>query len=151
MAHSASQVPVASLGDSAPPASSGRSPVGVSPGDDLLSDGKESRPSNPAAARSAPGAPTEALSPSAASEWLDRWVERAHAGIDRLADVAEPRLQRLQEGMRATGGSLRRRAGQVREDGEAWAQSLRDTVRERPVTAIAVAAALGLLIARASR
>ncbi len=125
-------------------------PGGVSPGDDLLSDGGERRPATPAAGSSR-GASAEASSPVATGEWLDRWVDRAHAGIDRLAGVVGPRLQRLQDGMRATGGSLRRRAGQVRDEGEEWTQSLRDTVREHPMRAIAVAAALGLLIARASR
>jgi len=115
-------------------------------GEDLLGPATGRRPPHAAS----DGEPAD---PSArtGTEALDRWVERLHAGIDRLADAAAPRLQRLQDGMSATRGSLRRQAHLVREDGEEWAESLRCTVREHPVTAVAVAAAFGMLLARLSR
>ena len=125
----------------------GASPAAAaSVGDDLLSDGKE-RPfaQAPHDARSAD------VAHGVSNELLDRWVERAHAGIDRLADAAGPRLQRWQDGMSATRTNWRRRAEHVREDGEEWAESLRSTVREHPVASIAVAAVFGMLIARVSR
>ena len=136
----------------------------VSIGDDLLSAGRAPRnstsgPTRPGRDTSSPEAsPKGAIDPSDAPsddpsdvERLERWVERLHVGIDRLAEVAVPRLLRLQSGLRATGGQVRRQAGLVREDGEAWAESVRCTVREHPVKAIAVAAAFGLLLARLSR
>lgn len=124
----------------------GATPASVAMGDDLLGAGQDAVPAGGADSTAAPGAEDPA-----GSEALDRWVERLHAGIDRLAEVAAPRLQRLQSGMSATRGTLRRQARLVREDGEEWAESLRCTVREHPVTAVAVAAAFGLLLARLSR
>lgn len=148
--------PSTSPSTSASTPSSSSSPPGVSIGEDLLSAGGDAR-SGPSAASSAsgPSGPSgdvagEDFDPTD-QERLDRWVERLHSGIDRLADAAVPRLLRLQSGLRATRGSMRRQAGMVREDGEAWAESLRCTVREHPVKAIAVAAAFGLLLARLSR
>ena len=135
---------------SAPGASSSSSHPGVSIGDDLLSAGGEGRPRTAASSTPA-GDPSSPDVDPTDQERLDRWVERLHSGIDRLADAAVPRLLRLQSGLRATRGTVRRQAGMVREDGEAWAESLRCTVREHPVKAIAVAAAFGLLLARLSR
>ncbi|HLO93208.1 MAG TPA: hypothetical protein VK195_02730 [Burkholderiaceae bacterium] len=137
-----------SYSSSSPPSSSASSsgPASVSVGDDLLSAGKDARRTGGAEEEATTGSGS-----SQGSEALDRWVERLHAGIDRLAEIAAPRLVRLQGGMNATRGTLRRQARLVREDGEEWAESLRCTVREHPVTAVAVAAAFGLLLARLSR
>lgn len=139
--------PSASSGSSPSSASSAAAPGSVSVGEDLLSPGSD-RGDAPAQGR---GSDAGELAGRTGPEALDRWVERLHAGIDRLAEAAAPRLQRLQEGMSATRGSLRRQAHLVREDGEEWAESLRCTVREHPVTAVAVAAAFGLLLGRLSR
>lgn len=144
---------------SAAPSPASSSPAGVSIGDDLLSAGGEARPRASGASTGSTGSTASTASGDASKldvdptdqERLDRWVERLHAGIDHLADAAVPRLLRLQSGLRATRGTVRRQAGMVREDGEAWAESLRCTVREHPVKAIAVAAAFGLLLARLSR
>lgn len=78
-------------------------------------------------------------------------AQSAHEQIDRLADSAAPHLQRLQNGVQAAGDSLRQTAAQALETGEEWTESLRCTVRERPLTAIAAATLLGLLIGRLSR
>ncbi|MGM9512908.1 hypothetical protein ACS5PK_01500 [Roseateles sp. DB2] len=125
----------------------GAPPASVSVGEDLLSSGHEPRQSQAGDGSAAQAQAQGRDRPEA----LDRWVERLHAGIDRLAEAAVPRLQRLQSGMNATRGTLRRQADLVREDGEEWAESLRCTVREHPVTAVAVAAAFGMLLARLSR
>ncbi|MBB2487671.1 DUF883 family protein [Mitsuaria sp. WAJ17] len=131
---------------------SGASRDSVPRSEDLLSPGGEDRP-----ARGQGGnalhqhhVGTEGAERSG-KEALDRWVERLHAGIDRLAGAAAPRLQRLQDGVSATRSTLRRQAHLVREDGEEWAESLRCTVREHPVTAVALAAAVGLLLGRLNR
>jgi len=146
MASSTSNFP-SSAAASPPPGGPAAAHDSVSVGEDLLSPGGERGPS--------PSQENKAASPDGAArpgtEALDRWVERLHAGIDRLADAAAPRLQRLQDGMSATRGTLRRQAHLVREDGEEWAESLRCTVREHPVTAVALAAAFGMLLARLNR
>ncbi len=127
---------------SSPPGTAGAPHGSVSVGEDLLSPGTGQGPS-----RHEAGDRGERQGPEA----LERWVERLHAGIDRLAEVAAPRLQRLQDGVSATRGTLRRQAHLVREDGEEWAESLRCTVREHPVTAVALAAAFGMLLGRLNR
>lgn len=82
---------------------------------------------------------------------LARVVEGAHAGIDRLAESAAPHVHKLQESMSAASDSLHQRSAQARETGAAWGESLRCTVRERPLTAVATALAIGVLAARLSR
>lgn len=160
MASSASSLPSSASSTPSPaspasPASasysgaSGAAHGSVSVGEDLLSPGSDRSPEEGQGWKSETSA--QAQDGRSGPEALDRWVERLHAGIDRLADAAAPRLQRLQEGMSATRGTLRRQAGLVREDGEEWAESLRCSVREHPVTAVAVAVAFGMLLARLSR
>jgi ElaB/YqjD/DUF883 family membrane-anchored ribosome-binding protein len=84
----------------------------------------------------------------ASSELLDRVVEGAHHAIDRLADSAAPHVQRLQQGVASASDTLHERAGQARELGDEWAESLRCTVRENPLAAVATALLVGVLIAR---
>jgi len=74
-------------------------------------------------------------------DMLSRVVQGAHQTIDRLAETAAPHVQKLQEGVGA-------RAEHVREMGDEWAESLRCTVRDNPLAAVATALALGVLIAR---
>jgi ElaB/YqjD/DUF883 family membrane-anchored ribosome-binding protein len=74
-------------------------------------------------------------------DMLSRVVQGAHQTIDRLAETAAPHVQRLQEGVGT-------RAEHVKEVGDEWAESLRCTVRENPLAAVATALALGVLIAR---
>lgn len=132
----------ASSSSTASPGTAGAPQGSVSVGEDLLSPGAGQSPS-----RHESGERGERQGPEA----LERWVDRLHAGIDRLAEAAAPRLQRLQDGVSATRGTLRRQAHLVREDGEEWAESLRCTVREHPVTAVAVAVAFGVLLGRLNR
>ena len=82
------------------------------------------------------------------NELLDRVVEGAHHAIDRLADSAAPHVQRLQQGVSSASDTLHERAGQAREMGDEWAESLRCTVRENPLAAVATALVVGVLIAR---
>lgn len=77
-------------------------------------------------------------------DMLARVVQGAHQTIDRLAESAAPHVHRLSEGLDS-------RSGQVREMSEEWTESLRTTVREHPLAAVATALAVGMLIARISR
>ena len=98
------------------------------------------------------GPPNRPATPAGAGEdLLGRVVQGAHEGIDRLAESAAPHLQKLQEGVSAAGDTLRHEADEVRQLGDEWADSLRCTVRENPLTALLAAAALGVLLARLSR
>jgi ElaB/YqjD/DUF883 family membrane-anchored ribosome-binding protein len=74
-------------------------------------------------------------------DMLGRVVQGAHQTIDRLAETAAPHVKRLQDGVGA-------RAEHAKEVGDEWAESLRCTVRDNPLAAVATAVALGVLIAR---
>jgi ElaB/YqjD/DUF883 family membrane-anchored ribosome-binding protein len=87
----------------------------------------------------------------AQSEMLNRVVQGAHHTIDKLAETAAPHVQRLEQGVASASESLHARADHAREVGDEWAESLRSTVRENPLAAVATALAVGLLIARLTR
>lgn len=82
---------------------------------------------------------------------LKHAVRGAHDTIDRLADSAEPAVRQFGERVAAAEDSLHATADQLRETRDEWVDSLRSTVRGNPLASIAVAAALGALLARVRR
>lgn len=86
-----------------------------------------------------------------APELMRRVVQGAHETIDHLADAAAPQVQKLQQGVDDAGQRLHARADQIRTLGDEWMASLRGTVRESPLTAVATALLLGMLVARVRR
>lgn len=82
---------------------------------------------------------------------LKHAVRGAHDTIDRLAGRAEPVVRQLGESVAAAEGALHAKAGQLRQTGDVWVDGLRCSVRSHPLTAVAVAAALGALLARSRR
>ena len=85
------------------------------------------------------------------SDVLNRVVQGAHQTIDKLAETAAPHVQRLEQGVSSASETLHARADHAREVGDEWAESLRTTVRENPLAALATALAVGVLIARLTR
>jgi len=116
---------------------------------DSIRDGTQddTRNQSTSAMPMAPGASTH----RDGSDLLSRVVQSAHQTIDRLADTAAPHVQKLQDGMSSAGDTVSERAGQARDVSEEWAESLRSTVRENPLAAVAAALAVGLLVARITR
>lgn len=98
---------------------------------------------------SAPNTPVAEPPPAPASgdDLMSRMVAGAHQTIDRLAESAAPAVERLQE----AGDQVGARAGQLQDLGDEWTESLRDTVRQHPLTSVAVALAAGVLLARVMR
>jgi ElaB/YqjD/DUF883 family membrane-anchored ribosome-binding protein len=88
---------------------------------------------------------------ASADDVIRRIAQSAHETIDRLAEGVAPRVNRLQERVSGAGESLQMRADRAREVTDEWAESLRCTVRERPLAAVGVALAVGLLVARLAR
>lgn len=86
-----------------------------------------------------------------AGDVLSRVVQGAHSAIDRMAETAAPAVQRVQDGVQTASDTLSRKADDARELGDEWAESLRCTVRDHPLAAVATALAVGVLIARLSR
>jgi ElaB/YqjD/DUF883 family membrane-anchored ribosome-binding protein len=93
----------------------------------------------------------DAVSNAAQGDVLGRVVQGAHGAIDRLAETAAPAVQKLQDGVQAASETLSQRANDARELGDEWADSLRSTVRDHPLAAIATALAVGVLVARLAR
>jgi ElaB/YqjD/DUF883 family membrane-anchored ribosome-binding protein len=85
------------------------------------------------------------------TDLLGRAVHGAHDTIDRLAETAEPHVQRFQEEVASASDAVQSRANQLRETGDEWAESLRETVRENPLAALAAALAVGMLVSRLTR
>ena len=85
------------------------------------------------------------------ADLMKRVVQGAHDTLDRLAETAAPQVQRLDEGLSEAGDALHAKAGQMRDTSEQWAESLRCTVRDHPLAAVAAALALGAVIARLTR
>ena len=82
---------------------------------------------------------------------IGRVAHRAHETIDQLAEGVAPHVNRLQDRVAGAGDSVRSRADHARDATDEWAESLRCTVRESPLTALGVALAIGLLVARLAR
>lgn len=82
---------------------------------------------------------------------LSRVVQGAHNAIDRMAETAAPAVQKLQDGVSAASETLSQRASDARELGDEWIESLRSSVREHPLAAVATALAVGVLVARLAR
>jgi ElaB/YqjD/DUF883 family membrane-anchored ribosome-binding protein len=88
---------------------------------------------------------------SATAEMMTRVVKGAHETIDHLAERATPPLEQLEHGLAQTGEVLHAKAEQWRTTGDEWAESLRGSVREHPLAAVAAALAVGVVIARLAR
>ena len=85
---------------------------------------------------------------TASNDLMNKVVQGAHQTIDKLAEKAGPTVQRLADSVQGANESLHQRADHVREMGDEWVESLRGTVREHPLAAVATALAVGVLIAR---
>jgi ElaB/YqjD/DUF883 family membrane-anchored ribosome-binding protein len=114
---------------------------------------------SPGAGQSLPGRNDLAATPlapqqnpqSATTEIMARVVKGAHETIDHVAERATPQLQQLEQGLAQTGEALHDKADQLRSTGDAWAESLRGSVREHPLAAVAAALAVGVVVARLTR
>ncbi len=106
-------------------------------------------PSSPPQWSGAPMQPSD-TSPQA-DDLMNRVVQGAHDTIDRLAEKAAPQLANLSDSLSSAGGAIHGKADAWRATGDEWAESLRGTVRENPLAALAAAVAVGVLVARLSR
>lgn len=93
-------------------------------------------------------APGGTGNPGSTGATIDRLVRGAHDTIDRVAEKAAPMLDDLKTRVGATQERLSQRADDwVRLEHE-MAERARTHVRNRPLTAVALAMAAGMLIAR---
>ena len=82
---------------------------------------------------------------------LNQAVRGAHDGIDRLAETVTPAVRKLGETVSAAEAALHAKTDQLRETGDEWVDNMRTTVRRNPLACLAVAVALGAVVARISR
>lgn len=141
-----------------PPASSAFDSVLPTPSDTVLDTALDTAPD--AAPDTGAVAGTQSASPSThghapapgssgmQNDLFQRVVQGAHQTVDSLAETAAPHVQRLQEGMSSAADALPQHAERLRELGDEWTETLRTTVRENPLAALATAVAVGLLISR---
>ena len=80
-----------------------------------------------------------------------RIAQTAHGAVDRFAEAAMPAAKHVQDKVNASVDSLSDSADRVRQAGVVRAEGLRAMVRDRPLVALATAAAIGLLVARIAR
>lgn len=82
---------------------------------------------------------------------LNRVTESAHSAVDRFADKAGPAVQKLESGVAHASDALHEQAQHLRERGDEWTQSMRETVRQHPLSSVLLAFAVGALVARVTR
>lgn len=95
--------------------------------------------------------PGSEKAPPAAVGLLKQAVHGAHDTVDRLADRAAPAVRQLGEGLAAAEVALHAKTDQLRETGDAWAESARSTVRAKPLACVTGAFVLGVVLARLTR
>lgn len=91
------------------------------------------------------------VAPTRTEQMVDRAAQGAHQTVDQLAERAKPQLQRVEHGIEQGGEMIQRGAEQARELADEWTTSLRVSVRQHPLTAVATALLCGLLLGRVGR
>src|SRR5687767_3884145 len=85
---------------------------------------------------------------AASSDMLNRVASTAHQAVDRVVGAAGPALEKLRGSASTAGEAMKAKADQFGAMEEQWISSARTYVRENPLAAVAIAAAVGLLIGK---
>jgi ElaB/YqjD/DUF883 family membrane-anchored ribosome-binding protein len=88
--------------------------------------------------------------PAAGSPRLDTAVRGVHETVDRVAATVSPAIEHLAQRAHSATDAAQHRARQLAEAGDEWAETVRTTVRDRPLTCLAMALAAGYLVGRLS-
>lgn len=88
------------------------------------------------------------MAPATASPRLDSAVRGVHDTVDRVAAKVTPAIDHLVGGAHSAADAAHQRVRQLNDVGSEWADSLRATVREHPLTSVAMALAAGYLACR---
>jgi ElaB/YqjD/DUF883 family membrane-anchored ribosome-binding protein len=95
--------------------------------------------------------PDSEPTPPGATGMLKNAVQGAHDTLDRLADRAAPAVQRMGDSVNSAEAALRAKTSQLRERGDEWVDGTRGSIRNHPLTAVAIALAVGAVVARMTR
>lgn len=85
---------------------------------------------------------------ASANDMINRVASSAHQAVDRVAAAAAPALEKLRGSATSAGETLKAKADQFGAAEEQWIAGARNYVRENPLAAVAIAAAIGLLIGK---
>jgi len=85
------------------------------------------------------------------SNFVDRLAQGAHQAVDQAAASAKPALEKLQVSGAAAREALTEKAEAAASISDEVIDSVRHYVRERPLTVVAGAIALGIVLAGLSR
>ena len=95
--------------------------------------------------------PGSEKAPTAAVNLLNHAVQKAHDAVDQMAHRAAPMAQQVGERASAASDAVHATTAQLGATRDEWVESLRATVRSNPLAAVAVAVAMGAVIARVTR
>jgi ElaB/YqjD/DUF883 family membrane-anchored ribosome-binding protein len=95
--------------------------------------------------------PGNESTPPGPTSMLKNAVQGAHDTLDRLADRAAPAVQRMGDSVHSAEAALRDKTSQLREKGDEWVDGTRGSIRSHPLTAVAIALAVGAVVARMTR
>ena len=95
--------------------------------------------------------PDDESTPPGATGMLKNAVQSAHDTLDRLADRAAPAVQRMGDSVNVAEATLRAKTSELREKGDEWVDGTRGSIRKHPLTAVAIALAVGAVVARMTR
>jgi ElaB/YqjD/DUF883 family membrane-anchored ribosome-binding protein len=108
----------------------------------MATEGKTPFPnSSDIAAGTVPPASTGGDPASPSSAFVQRVVQSAQAGADKIAQTAKPAVERVKT-------AVTDQADQWTSLGQEWSNSLRTSVRHQPLAAVAVGVAIGWLLGR---
>jgi ElaB/YqjD/DUF883 family membrane-anchored ribosome-binding protein len=92
--------------------------------------------------------PGSEQAPAPAAAALKSAVQAAHQTIDSLSERAAPAVQQLGEQFTAAEAALHSKTALLRDTRDAWLESARCTVRDKPLASLAAALGVGLVLAR---
>jgi ABC-type transporter Mla subunit MlaD len=85
---------------------------------------------------------------SGTSPRLDNAVRGVHETVDRVAAKVTPAIDHLVGSAHHVTDAAHQRALRLNQTGNEWADSLRTSVRQHPLTSVAMALAAGYLVSR---
>jgi ElaB/YqjD/DUF883 family membrane-anchored ribosome-binding protein len=83
-----------------------------------------------------------------ADRLVDRLAASAHSAVDMLHAKAVPLVDRARSTASSTAGRVQSKASDLGAMEEQWIEGARSYVRENPLTSVAVAAVIGMVIAK---
>lgn len=81
-------------------------------------------------------------------ETVNRVARSAHDVVDRVAEKALPAVERLRTGLYDARDAVKARADNLTVMQEEWTTQCRTTIREKPLTSVAVAVVAGMFLSR---